>query len=655
MQNIACVNTNITYSSGVSLPWDLGSGASPQNITGASVTTQYSTTGRKNIIYGADTYTGFANIIQNGATIPVAGTNAPLVSGNYRVCAGTPVSFSALNPGLNYVYSWDMGGGSIPNTYSGTGFQTVNNAVFNTPGTYTISLNYTTDCCGLSPAATITLIVDPQPVVAIAGAGAYCANSGASLNLTASGASTYTWSPGSGLNTTTGTSVIAYPTSTTTYTVTGVNAFGNCFATSNVTVTVNDVALSPTFTAATCGANGTAAANPSGGSGSYAYIWAPGGQTTATIAGVPAATYNVTVTDLVTGCVSNASVGVPAGPGVAVATISNTTQVDCNGSATGNATVSVSGGVGPFAYNWTPAGGGAATTTALPAGTYAVQVIDFGNPGCPTGAVATITQPNPLTSSVLSTDSATCGFSDGSATVNAYGGSGPYTYNWGFGTGATQTGLATGVYTVTITDSRGCQTTQPVTIDCILPVEMAYLEANPYNASIRLDWATTQEINNQRFDVQRSEDGVGFVKIGQVASTVGTGPGTDYSFVDAQVVAGLKYYYRLEQFDLDGRSHLTNVVWAVLPEANVAQVKTVYPNPFEDVVNISLTLQRDVEIRLEVHNTLGQPTGHSKTYNLNAGTREMKLDLRDLPAGVYIAKMYSKDAQVGSVRLVKAN
>lgn len=237
--------------------------------------------------------------------------------------------------------------------------------------------------------------------------------------------------------------------------------------------------------------------------------------------------------------------------------------------------------------------------------------------------------------------------------MNGAGGVGPYTYNWGFGTGATQSGLAPGLYTVTVTDTRGCISTVPVTINCILPIEMAFLEANPYNNSIRLDWATTQEVNNERFDVLRSTDGENFSKVGEVATKVGTGPGTDYAFVDDDVTTGIKYYYRLQQFDRNGASDFTNVVTATLLDGNSALVKTVYPNPFEDVVNIALALEEDTEIRIQVVNTLGQNTTVMKTFNLNAGNREMRLDMRQLPAGIYFGKLYRGGVQIGSVKLVK--
>ena len=652
MSNISCVNTNVNYSSGSSSSWNFGASSSPQTPTGSAVTTQYGTTGRRDVIFGANTYTGFANIIMASNVSPVVGTNAPLVAGQYRVCAGSQVSFQALNPGVNYVYSWTMGGGSTPNTYNGTTFSTVNNATFNTPGTYNITLNYTTDCCGLSPVATLTLIVDPQPTVSITGPTAFCAGTGNAVVLVASGSTSYTWSPSAGLNTTTGSSVIAYPSSTTTYTVTGVNAAGNCFASQNVTVTVRQVNLATNSVNASCGSNGSASVTPSGGSGSYSYAWS-GGQTTSSITGQAPGTYTVTVTDNVTGCVANASVAVSPGPGAPTAFISNITPVSCTGGNNGTATVALTGGVGPFAYNWSSGGGSGATTNPLAAGTYNVTIIDFGNPGCPIISSASIPQPNPLSSSVLSVDSANCPTNNGEATVNASGGTGPYNYNWGFATGATQTGLAAGTYTVTVTDSRGCISNVSVTIDCILPVEYAYLQANPFNGDIRLDWATTEELDNQRFDILRSLDGQNFVKIGQVPSRVGTGGGAEYSFVDTEVATGVKYYYRLQQFDFDGNSDFSNVVSAILPHGSAPLVKLVYPNPFEDVVTMELDVEDGTELRVDIVNMAGQSVGISKKWNLQAGSRSVKLDLRNLPAGMYFGKLYVEGSQVGSVKLIK--
>jgi len=61
---------------------------------------------------------------------------------------------------------------------------------------------------------------------------------GESVTLTASGAATYSWSPSAGLNIATGSTVIATPNITTTYTVTGTDA-NQCSSSATVVVTVN--------------------------------------------------------------------------------------------------------------------------------------------------------------------------------------------------------------------------------------------------------------------------------------------------------------------------------------------------------------------------------------------------------------------------------
>src|SRR5258706_4656027 len=98
----------------------------------------------------------------------------------------------------------------------------------------------------------VTVTVNPLPVVTVTTPAAICA--GQSATLTAGGASTYSWSPATALSSTTGSSVIANPSSTISYTVIGTDANG-CSASAQTTVTVNPipvVAVSPRITSRTC-------------------------------------------------------------------------------------------------------------------------------------------------------------------------------------------------------------------------------------------------------------------------------------------------------------------------------------------------------------------------------------------------------------------
>lgn len=132
------------------------------------------------------------------------------------------------------------------------------------------------------------------------------------------------------------------------------------------------------------------------------------------------------------------------------------TQVLINGDSTGQATASGAGGTAPYTYLWDDvAVQTTAIATGLAAGIYTVTVTDSTGTNSDT-AMVTITEPTVLTSTSTVTDETSVGANDGTASVVAAGGVGPYTYLWSNGaTTATITGLAPGSYTVVITDNNG--------------------------------------------------------------------------------------------------------------------------------------------------------------------------------------------------------
>jgi hypothetical protein len=172
---------------------------------------------------GNTTYSTPASLVVNSsAPVPVI-TATP--TGN--VCNGTGVELTtAACDGCTY--AWSTGSSTNMINVNANGLYTV--TVSNSCGTATVSQE---------------VIVDPSPSLSISAGTALCLGSSATLE--ANGASTYSWSPATGLNTTTGPTVIASPASTTTYTVTG--TIGNCTKTMDVTITVNAVPATPTVTA----------------------------------------------------------------------------------------------------------------------------------------------------------------------------------------------------------------------------------------------------------------------------------------------------------------------------------------------------------------------------------------------------------------------
>ncbi|TAL56186.1 MAG: PKD domain-containing protein [Bacteroidetes bacterium] len=141
--------------------------------------------------------------------------------------------------------------------------------------------------------------------------------------------------------------------------------------------------------------------------------------------------------------------------------ITSATNILC-APGVGTATVSPSGGIVPYTYAWSPIGGNAGIATGLTGGNYTVSVTDA--TGCTATQSVTITEPPALTISTT-TVGATCGVSNGSATATAGGGSPGYSYSWSSGqTTSSATGLASGTYSITVTDVNGCTQVQPFVI-----------------------------------------------------------------------------------------------------------------------------------------------------------------------------------------------
>ncbi|KAA5535356.1 Ig-like domain-containing protein [Paenimyroides baculatum] len=206
-------------------------------------------------------------------------------------------------------------------------------------------------------------------------------------------------------------------------------------------------------------ANGSATVVVSGDTTPYTYLWS-NGSTTAAISNLAPGTYNVVITDA-NGCTANKSVVITE-----PAVISNTLKVknvSCNGGNDANIEVTSTGGTAPFTYLWSHNNATTATITGLVAGTYNVQVKDANN--CIKTEQIIITQPNILTATITSKNVSCNGTYTGEATVNVIGGTAPYTYSWNNGiTTATNTGLRPGIFSVTVTDAKGCTVNSSVTI-----------------------------------------------------------------------------------------------------------------------------------------------------------------------------------------------
>ncbi|MCB9187192.1 MAG: choice-of-anchor L domain-containing protein [Flavobacteriales bacterium] len=213
------------------------------------------------------------------------------------------------------------------------------------------------------------------------------------------------------------------------------------------------------------GCNGSAVANPTGGTSPYTYDWSDG-QTTQTAIDLCAGIYSVTVTDA-NGCEYTTSVVINP-PTCDLDVDVTATDVSCNNGSDGTATatpITVQNNT-PFTYVWNNSGT-TQTINGITAGPYSVVVTD--SIGCEASGSVVVSEPSALTVGTSVIDELTFEGCDGSATANPNGGTSPYTYEWSDGqTMQTASSLCPGTYTVTVTDANGCEETVTITVNPLL-------------------------------------------------------------------------------------------------------------------------------------------------------------------------------------------
>jgi gliding motility-associated-like protein len=454
--------------------------------------------------------------IQNPTGLP-AGTYSVVVTVIATNCAGTanivltepaplvlncsqisPVSVPGSSDGIGGVA---VSGGTAPYTVAWSGPQSgsqtqggigVSNIANLSAGTYSVTVTDANDC---EQTCTFTIVAPGCGITLnIAGTNPSCdgGNDGAiSLMVNNAGGNlTFNWNVDAldGIQNPTG-----LPAGT--YAVIVTDGAG-CSANTSVTLS-NPVALALVCAqqnpVSTIGGNdGSATVQIGGGTAGYTVAWSgpvSGSQNqaaagTATIAGLPAGTYSVTVTDA-NGCEQTCLFVIDA-PGCGITLNIAGTNPSCDGGSDGAISLTVNNASGNLIFNWNvDTLDGIQNPTGLPEGPYTVVVTDA--LGCAATATVTLTAPS-LIELICDQENpaSAAGAADGSATVIVSGGAPGYLIEWsgplsGSGTlpGAdtlTISDLEAGDYTVLVTDANGCESSCTFTIDgpivCNLTVDI---------------------------------------------------------------------------------------------------------------------------------------------------------------------------------------
>ncbi len=184
----------------------------------------------------------------------------------------------------------------------------------------------------------------------------------------------------------------------------------------------------------------------------------------------------------------------------------------------------------------------------------------------------------------------------------------------------------------------------------VLPVKLISFDGYHNNGANHLNWKTTNEINFDHFEIERSLDGLNFTKLGSVNANTTGGDIKNYSFTDglAGITTATKVYYRLKIADANGSYTYSRVV-IISSEKNNGLLISLYPNPFNEILTATLQLKSQDQVKVILTDATGKIVYQSSKI-LQAGTHTVSYDeFKKLSSGSYIFTISTGTEQISRV------
>lgn len=240
-------------------------------------------------------------------------------------------------------------------------------------------------------------------------------------------------------------------------------------------------------------------------------------------------------------------------------------------------------------------------------------------------------------------------------TVNPYGGN--FTYRWVklpdvVTTLSTQNTITfTGPYSAAYDGSYRCYVSLAGCVDRTTDVQISSTNCNTPLAvklvsfsgsydkqQASLQWVSSNEINAKQYEVERSENGIDFVKISTVAAKNSGQMVTDYSFIDNLVNYNKTLiYYKLKMLDKDGRFTYSSVIRLNINDSRNSL--SIYPNPARNDLSVSFKSEIIGQTLIKIIDKTGRILLTSKIPVVKGNNTVRLPDIGVLPSGSYILEV----------------
>ncbi|MBP9548694.1 MAG: T9SS type A sorting domain-containing protein [Chitinophagales bacterium] len=166
----------------------------------------------------------------------------------------------------------------------------------------------------------------------------------------------------------------------------------------------------------------------------------------------------------------------------------------------------------------------------------------------------------------------------------------------------------------------------------ILPIELAEFTGWNNGIANELHWKTYSEVNADKFEVEKSIDGISFNSIGEVSAQGYSSTMHQYVFYDYNPLAGVQYY-RLRMLDFDGTFKFSNII-SIDADGSGVHAILIYPNPVQNNLHLEIISSADTKVVLRIYDVLSKLV-YENIQSIQPGKNSMDINTTSFSKGTY--------------------
>ena len=181
--------------------------------------------------------------------------------------------------------------------------------------------------------------------------------------------------------------------------------------------------------------------------------------------------------------------------------------------------------------------------------------------------------------------------------------------------------------------------TGTITNGVIVPVKLISFEGKSNkDCSYELKWTTAAESSLDHYEIEKSTDGVNFTKHSNVYPTSGISGTYNCILKDLYEI---RYYFRLKIVDKTGNYFYSTII-NLHSNCNVNFNVTVWPNPVNEQIYLSVSLPNNQECQISIQNSNGQIVRKENVQFRSGKNKYILSNLNQLPAGSYVLSIINE-------------